>query len=161
MNKKPQNQSIRGQITSGIQLQMFPSKCNTRKHQSKTWNTAEKKLIPIPEATKPINTMKLKRSCNQFPSFMSEPYLSIRSKTCMHLKKFKKFSSLRRPETHFTHAQGHQRAGALTGSINIFQCKKITAYEVVHQKTVNRKLGKQTIWFSEVIRDVYHYFQEK
>ena len=41
-NKKPQNQSIRGQITFGIQFQTFPSKCNTRKLQSKTWNTAEK-----------------------------------------------------------------------------------------------------------------------
>ena len=40
--KKTQNQSIRGQITFGIQLHTFPSKCNTRKLQSKTWNTAEK-----------------------------------------------------------------------------------------------------------------------
>ena len=32
----PQNQSIRGQITFGIQLQTFPSKSNTRKLQSKT-----------------------------------------------------------------------------------------------------------------------------
>ena len=40
--KNPQNQSIRGQITFGIQLQTFPSKCNTRKLRSKTWNTAEK-----------------------------------------------------------------------------------------------------------------------
>ena len=34
--KKTQNQSIRGQITFGIQLHTFPSKCNTRKLQSKT-----------------------------------------------------------------------------------------------------------------------------
>ena len=40
--KKPQNQSFRGQITFGIQLQTFPSKCNTRKLESKTWNIAEK-----------------------------------------------------------------------------------------------------------------------
>ena len=79
----------------------------------------------------------------------------------MHLKKFKNFSSLRRPETHFRHTQGHQRAGALTGSINIFQSTTITVYEVEYQKTVNTKLGKQTIWFSEVIKDVYHYFQQK
>ena len=81
--------------------------------------------------------------------------------TCMHLKKFKVFSSLRRPETHYRHAQGHQRAGALTGSINIFQSTIITVYEVEHQKTVSTKLGKQTIWVSEVIKDFYHYFQEK
>ena len=81
--------------------------------------------------------------------------------TCMHLKKFKVFSSLRRPETHFRHAQGHQRAGAVTGSFNIFQSTITTVYEVKQQKTVNTKLGKQTIWFSEVIKDFYHYFQEK
>ena len=67
--------------------------------------------------------------------------------TCMHLKKFKVFSSLRRLEIHFRQAQGHQRAGALTGSINIFQNTIITVYEVENQKTVNRKLGKQTVWF--------------
>ena len=79
---------------------------------------------------------------------------------CMHLKKFKVFSSLRRPETQFRHAQGRQRAGALTGSINIFQTI-FTVYEVEYQKTVNTKLGKQSIWFSEVIKDIYHYFQKK
>ena len=79
----------------------------------------------------------------------------------MHLKKFKVFSSLRTPESHFKHAQGHQRAGALTGSINIFQGTIITVYEVEHQKTINTKHGKQIIWFSEVIKEFYHYFQEK
>ena len=81
--------------------------------------------------------------------------------TCMHLKKFKVSSSLRRPETHFRHAQGHQRAGAVTGSINIFQSTIITVYEVEYQKTVNTKFGKQTIRLSEVIKDFYHYFQAK
>ena len=76
---------------------------------------------------------------------MSEPYLSTRSMSCMHLKKLKVFSSLCRPETHFRHAQGHQRAGALTGSINIFQGTIITVYEVEHQNTFNTKLGKQTM----------------
>ena len=80
---------------------------------------------------------------------------------CMHLKKFKVFSSLRRPETHFKHAQGHQQVGASTGSINIFQSTIITVYEVLHRKTVNRKIGKQTNWFSEVIKEFYHYSQEK
>ena len=67
--------------------------------------------------------------------------------TCMHLKKFKVFSSLRKPETHFRHAESHEQAGALTGSINIFQSTIIIVYEGEQQKTVNRKLGKQTIWF--------------
>ena len=59
------------------------------------------------------------------------------------------------------HAQGHLWAGALTGSINIFQSTKITVYEVVQQKTVNTKLEKQTIWLPEVIKELYNYFQEK
>ena len=109
--------------------------------------TQLKKLIPITEATIPINTMKWKRSWNQFPSFMSEPCLSTRSMTCMHLKKLKVFSSLRRPETHFKHAQGHQRAGALTGSINICQSTIITVYEVEHQKIVTTKPGKDYLVF--------------
>ena len=79
----------------------------------------------------------------------------------MHLKKFEIFSSLRRPETHFRHAQGHQRPSAITGSFSIFQSTTITVYEVEYQKRVNTKLGKQTIWFSEVIKDIYHYFQQK
>ena len=80
--------------------------------------------------------------------------------TCMHRKKFKVFYSLRRPETHFRHAQCHQRASALTSSTNIIQSTISTAYEVEHQKTVNTKLGKQTICFSEVIKEFYQFFQE-
>ena len=80
--------------------------------------------------------------------------------TCMHLKKLKFLSSLRRPETHVRHAQGHQRAGASTGSINNIQNTISTVYEVEHQKTVITKLGKHTIMFSEVTKDIYHYFQE-
>ena len=38
--QKPENQSIHGQTTLGIQLQTVPSKCNTRKIQSKIWNIA-------------------------------------------------------------------------------------------------------------------------
>ena len=70
--------------------------------------------------------------------------------THRHLKKSKDFfSSLRGPEIRFRHAQCHQRAGELTGSINIFQSTISTVYEVEHQKTVNTKLGKQTIGFQK------------
>ena len=159
-NKKPQNQFIRGEITFGIQLQTFPSKCKTRNLQSKTWNRAEKTHSNNgSNYTHQYN--QVKRSFNQFPSFMSEPYLSTKSKTCMLLKKFKVFSSLRRPETHFRRAQGHQGAGAITGSINSFQSSTITLNEAEYQKTVNTKLGKQTIWFSEVIKKFHHYFREE
>ena len=120
-----------------------------------------KKFIPITEATIPIKTMKWKKSCNQIPSFMSKACLSTTSKTCMHHKKFKVFSSLRRPETHFRHTHGHQRASALTGSIKIFQSTAIIVYEVLYRKTVNTKLGKQNNYISEVITDFHHYFQEE
>ena len=49
--------------------------------------------------------------------------------------------------------EGNQKPGALTGSLSIFQSKIITVYEVVHQKTYNTKLGKHTLWFSEVIKE--------
>ena len=123
--------------------------------------TKRKKLIPITGATILLITMKYERNCNQFLSFKSEPYLSTRSKTSMHLKKCKVFSSFRRPKRHFGRMQGHQRAGALTRSITIFQSTSITVYEVEHQKTVNTKLGKQTIWFSEVIEEFRHYYREE
>ena len=45
------------------------------------------------------------------------------------------FSGLRSPGTFFRHPQGHQRAGALTGSIKINQNTVITVYEVESQKT--------------------------
>ena len=50
---------------------------------------------------------------------------------------FEVVSSLRRPETQFRHAQGHQRASALTGSINTFRNAIFTVYEVESQKTGN------------------------
>ena len=71
-------------------------------------------------------------------------------------QKVQDFSSPRRPEVHLSRSQGHHQASAIIGSINIFQSTIITVYEVVHQKTVNTKFGKQTIWFSEVIKEFYH-----
>ena len=83
---------------------------------------------------------------------MPEPYLGTRSVTCLRLKKVKDLSSPRRPDTHCRHAQDHQRASALTGSIKIFQRTVIIVYEVEHQMTVNTKHGKQVNWFSEVMK---------
>ena len=105
--------------------------------------------------------MKQGRRCNQFSSFMSEPYLSTRSMTCMRLKKAKVFPSLRRPEPHFRDPQGHRGAGVLAGSTNIFWSTIIRVYEVDYQKTVNKKTWKTDYLFSEEIKDIYHYFQEK
>ena len=58
-------------------------------------------------------------------------------------QKVQAFFSLRSPETHFRQAQGHLRAGALTGSINIFQSTIVTVHEVEHRKTVNTKILKK------------------
>ena len=126
------------------------------------WNLklSIKNFIPTTEESIPINTMKWCRSCNHFPSFMSEPILSTRSKTCMHLKKFKFLSSHPSPETNFRHAQGRQRTTELTGSISFFRSTIITVYEVVHKKTV-KKIEKRNKWISEVTKEIYQYFQEK
>ena len=102
-----------------------------------------KNFILITEAFLPTKTVKWRGSCNQFPSSMSEPNLSTRSKICMHLKKFKFFSSHPRPETHFSHVQGHQLSSALTGSHNFFHSTIFTVYKKAHLKTFNTKLGKQ------------------
>ena len=105
--------------------------------------------------------MKWRRSCNQFPSFMSEPNLSTRSKICMHLEKFKFFSSHPRPETHFSHVQGHQLSSALTGSNNFLHSTIFTVYKITHLKKFNTKLRKQPVLFSGVNKKLYHYFQGK
>ena len=76
----------------------------------------------------------------------------------MHLKKVKVLSGRRRPEVHCRLAQGHQRASALTGSINNFEGTIIPVNEAENQKICNTKIGKQTNWFSEIIKDFYHYF---
>ena len=55
-------------------------------------------------------------------------------------RKLQIFPSLRRPAKHFRHAQGHQRASAITGANNIIQNTNITVYQVESQKTVNTKL---------------------
>ena len=70
------------------------------------------------------------------------------------------FLSLRKPETLFSHAQDHQKACALTGSINIFHSTITTVYEKEYQKTFNTKLGKHFLWFSQVIKEFNHCFQE-
>ena len=78
---------------------------------------------------------------------MSEQYLSTRSLTCMRLKMSQVFPSLPRPEQDFRHAQGHQRACALTSSNKNFQSTVITVNEVEHQKRVNSKLWKHYLIF--------------
>ena len=80
--------------------------------------------------------------------------------TCKHFKKFKVFSNFRRPETHFRHAQGHQQAYPLVSSTYIFQSTFNTVFEVVHQKTVNTKLGKDYLAFRSNQR-LFHDFQGK
>ena len=60
---------------------------------------------------------------------------------------FEVVSSLPRPETQFRQAQGHQRAGALTGSINIIRNNIFTVHEVESQKTDNANFENGLIGF--------------
>ena len=161
IRQKTPKKPSRCQITFRIQLQTFPSNCNMRKFQSEIWKTPEKNVVPKTKATITINTTKWKRSCNQFLSIMSEPYLSTKSMNSMHTKKFKCLSSLHWPQTHVRNAQGHQRAVASTWSFDTIQTTIITVYDVESQKTVNTRLGKRNIWFSEVIKEFYQCLQEK
>ena len=69
--------------------------------------------------------------------------------TSMQVENYKVFSSLHRPEKNFKHAQGHQRASALTGSINFFQSTIMTVYQVEHQKTVNTNLEDRLFGFQK------------
>ena len=78
---------------------------------------------------------------------MSEKQFSPRSKTCVNLEKVQVVSSLRKPDKQFRHARGHQRAGALTGSINIIRNKIFTVYEVESQKTDNANFENGLIGF--------------
>ena len=67
----------------------------------------------------------------------------------MNLKKVQIFFRLRKPDKHFRHARGHQRAGALTGSIKIIQNTVITVYEVESQKTDNADFENVLIGFQK------------
>ena len=67
----------------------------------------------------------------------------------MHLKNFKFYLISAVRKKNIRHDQGHQRASASTGSINIIQNKNITVYEVESQKTVNAKLWKRNIGFQK------------
>ena len=80
---------------------------------------------------------------------MSEKQFRTRSKTCVNLKKVQVLSRLRKPDKHFRHARGHQRAGALTGSFNIIQNTVITVYEVESQKTDNADFENVLIGFQK------------
>ena len=80
---------------------------------------------------------------------MSEKQFSPRSKTCVNLEKVQVVSSSRKPDKQFRHARGHQRAGALTGSINIIQNTVITVYGVESQKTDNADFENVLIGFQK------------
>ena len=64
-------------------------------------------------------------------------------------QKVQVLSGLRKPEAQFRHTRGHQRAGALTGSINIIQNTVITVYEVESQKTDNADFENVLIAFQK------------
>ena len=155
--QKTQNQSIRDQNSFGIQMQRIWKKRNTRNLQTKTWNKANK----THSSNEGNYTHQYKEVLTSFVYLcLNIIWAPGQWHECIS-KKSRFFSPLQRPETHFGHAHGHQLENLLTASINIFQSRIITVHEVEHQKTVNTKPGKQTIWFSEVIKEFCHYFEKK
>ena len=52
-------------------------------------------------------------------------------------QKVQVFARLRRSDTHFRHAQGHQRASALIGFIVFIQKTTTAVNGVEHRKTIN------------------------
>ena len=92
---------------------------------------------------------------------MSEQNIEQQVKDIYASQKIEIFSNLPRPELRFRHAQGHQRAGSLTGSMNIIQNIIITVFEVESQSRVNTKLWKRPVWFSEEIKKIFdHNFRD-
>ena len=143
-------------------MQTFPSKCNTRKLQSKTWNIAEK--------THSNNGSNYTHQYNQVKEAVTSFLLLCLNHIWAPGQRHVCFSKSSRFFLVFAgqkHISGSRRATneqvqqqAPSTSFN-FQSTTITLNEAEYQKTVNTKLGKQTIWFSEVIKNIYHYFQEK
>ena len=64
-------------------------------------------------------------------------------------QKFQVFPTFLRPEAHFRHAQGHQRARALTGSIITVQNKNTTVYEVESRKKFTENFQNGPIGFQK------------
>ena len=123
---------------------------------SKKWPADEKKTHSYKHCdyTHQNNEIKEKLSTNSF--IYVSTIFEHQVNTCENLKN-STISKLNKPKTLFRHAQGCQRADALTGSINIIQNSIITVYEMKHQKSVNAKLGERTNWFSKVIEKILHY----
>ena len=59
----------------------------------------------------------------------------------------KSLSSLRRPQTHFRHAQRHQRARVLIGSINIIQNTIVTVYKKNFKRQLTQNFENGLIVF--------------
>ena len=156
MHQKLRKKPSRGQISLRFQLQTFLWHGNWRNLQSKTWNTDEKTHSNIWGSNiHQYKEVKEKLLLNSL--FYVWTIFEHRIKDMYASEKVQVFSCLRRPETQFRHAQGHQLAGALKASINIIHNKIIIVFQVESQKTVNTKLWKRTNWFSAVIKEIFHH----
>ena len=87
-------------------------------HQKDLFSSKKNTLSVLADKVNKKSNILAEKNGHTFRTDQNTPHQSM---TCMHLKKFKVFSSLRKPETHFRHAQGHQRAGAVKSSIIIFE----------------------------------------
>ena len=121
-------------------MQTFSSKCNARENFHLKPETQMKKAHSKNRGNYTHQYNEVKEKLYPVSFIYVSTIFEHQVKDMYASQKIQGFSSLRRPETYFRHAQGNQRAGAITGSINIIQNTSITVYEVESQKKVNRKL---------------------
>ena len=131
-----------------FKLQFFPVKCFNLRSEFLIPDPAIKKTHSKERCNLNLQQKEEKEKFIQYTSFLFEQHLSTSSKIYMHLQKFG-FSSLCRPKTHFRDQQGHQRAGALVGSIiinkkNYSGERSLTSRQLTLEKShENVKIGFQ------------------
>ena len=161
--KKTLKHSIQGQFTFGIQLQTLPSKCNRRKFQTETWHTADENSFRTRrQLYRSVQSSGRKVLTSFFQLCLTHICALVQWHVCIsRSSRFFLVFAGQKCISHFRHAHGHQWAAASRRSIKIIQNTFFAVNEVESQQTLYKKMGKLTVWFSEVIKEFYHYFREK
>ena len=145
------NQNFLSETTFRFQFQTFPWHCNTIKLHIKIRSTDEKNRFQPSRTTQlhsPLERKEAKEKMYPISIIYVWTTFEQQVKDLYESQKVQVYSCLRRPETHFQYRQGHQRAGALTCSINNLQKRNYTLNGIGHQKAINlRKLGNELIVF--------------
>ena len=116
-------------------------------------NVEIKNIVSLKKAPIFTKTMKWKRTFLPLLLFTSDQNVSTTSsKTWVHLKMFKFFSSFHQPKNWSQSQRSYFCAGAVTTSSKIYQNRFIAVKGVEYKKTVEiQKELKMPDWFSEVI----------